>query len=155
MDLLYVWILGIIGIIIAYRWTERTMLKRHVLSQDFLSEEEFTSQWSAYLKHKEESGCYAIFFYDKPINPLSTEQRKRFKTLYIGQSKDIFYRVHEHFTGRGNDGAMRLITHGVPAYAVFLPAGLWHLNDYETRLIRAFKANKIGLNVQRGGGQKR
>ena len=153
--MLYISILGIIGIVIMGTLIERVQLKRSVLQQEFLSEEEFTSQWDAFLKHKEKSGCYAIFFYEKPINPYSIEQKKRFKTLYIGQSKDIFYRVHEHFTGRGNEGAMQLITHGVLAYAVFLPAGLWRLNDYEEKLIRAFRANKIGLNIQRGGGQKR
>ena len=150
-------VLGIIGISVLAHLARNHSLRRQVLGahHEFISSDEFHERWADGLKYREQNGCYALFFYEKQINPYSLKQRKRFKTLYVGQSKDLFFRVHEHFSGRGNDGVMRLLNHGTPAYAVFLPCGLWRMNEYEKALIKAFRANRNGLNIQAGGGKER
>lgn len=139
------------------RYYQLRMLRNSVLDMncEFVSSDEFFTRWENGLKYREASGCYALFFYDHPISLNSVSQRKRFRNLYIGQSENIFYRVHEHFSGRGNDGAMRLLSHGTPAYAVFLPCGLWRMNVYEKSLIRAFRSDIRGLNVRAGGARER
>lgn len=143
---------------VAYRILQNKRLRDDVLSlrREFLFLDEFMKKWEEGLNHVERSGCYCLFFYDKEIDVNSLPERRQYKYLYVGQSKDIFYRVHEHLTGRGNDSAMRLVSHGTPVYAVFLPCSLWRMNPYEKQLISVFNATgDRGLNKQSGGARRR
>ena len=143
--LAFVVLYGIYGLL--SRW----MLRAKVLQmhESFLSREEFLARWKDELSRKEESGCYALFFYKKYTRPAA------YDSVYIGQSQKIYHRLHQHLTGRGNVLAKRFMEQGYRVLCCPLPASLWRMNEYEKQLIRAFRANLYGLNRTAGGAKRR
>ena len=152
MLLIFVCLVGIVALYGGYVQLRRMLLKRHILkmSSSFISREDFLGRWKDELSWKEESGCYALFFYrNAPSSPLS------YDSVYIGQSERLYRRIWQHLSGKGNAAAKNLIKEGYHVLCCPLPASLWRLNEYEKDLICAFNSTTMGLNKNGGGARRR
>lgn len=72
---------------------------------------------------------------------------------YVGQSKRIFYRINNHFFGKGNRGVYYDYCHGDTFTIKIIPlikSNYTSLNKLERHTIAVFKAYRKGYNKTRG-----
>lgn len=134
-----------------------------VLRSHFMSSDEFNSSWitsnflcaskgaarcDGGLKYTDEPGCYIILVFDKPV---TDGNYSNYRDVYIGQSINMYQRVHGHFTGKGNGDVYADIKYGKCVYVHFIPCCEEELNCKEKELINLFGATE-SYNKRAGGG---
>jgi hypothetical protein len=98
-------------------------------------------------KYQDGSGCYVITIYRKPVKNNSW---KTYENVYVGQSTNVYQRVHNHFNGKGNGDVYADIKCGKWVYVSFVRCEEYELNDMEIKLIFIFNATE-SYNKTRGG----
>ena len=98
-------------------------------------------------KYQDGSGCYIITVYS---NRVTDGNWKKYENVYIGQSKHVCQRVHNHFNGKGNGDVYADIKYGKWVYVSFVRCEEYEMNDKEIELISVFNATK-SYNKTRGG----
>ena len=98
-------------------------------------------------KYQDGSGCYIITIYSDRV---TDGNWRKYENVYVGQSKMVYQRVHNHFNGRGNGDVYADIKHGKWVYVSFVRCEDHELNDTEIKLIAICNARK-SYNKTRGG----
>ena len=148
-------VMVIIAAVCSRRMTN-ARLRRKIKRGAFLHYTEFEENWivegtdvpTGY-KYNDRPGCYVIMIFDKKV------RGKRFsdyENIYIGQSVNVFQRVHNHFSGKGKGDVYADIKYGKEAYVRIVPCKAKRLNDMETSLIEAFSATD-SYNHTKGGAK--
>ena len=95
-----------------------------------------------YLYWSERNSCGVYLLFNKTKNK-----------YYIGQSKKVFYRINNHFNGRGNYGVYYDYCHGDVFTIRIIPlmkSNYNSLNKLERHTIMTFKSYRYGYNKTRG-----
>ncbi len=150
---------GIISYLCSERHRNRKIRKK-IANSKFLYYKDFDKNWikpgkpqRRYgYKYNDIPGCYIITLYDHKIS--SSREYLRYKNIYIGQSVNIFQRVHNHIHGKGKGDVYADIKYGQEAYIVFMPCKKEKMNALEKKLIRAFNSTK-SYNITKGGSKHR
>ncbi len=132
----------------------------HYLSASghWISSEEFLNDWiidrsrQKGYKYKQESGCYVIMTLDHPAR--KKEDFLNYRDVYVGQSLNVYGRVHNHFSARGNGKVYSDIRNGLYAYVRIVPCKPKKMNDLERELIALYHATD-SYNLTSGGAAKR
>lgn len=132
--------------------------KEKLIFSDFMSKKQFEENWIIE-KHGNKvingyqtiimPGCYIILLFDHP-----TTVFKNFRSVYVGQSVDVYKRVHNHFTGKGNGDVYADIKNGKYAYVKIIQCEKYELNDLEKELIAYYNATD-SYNKTAGGAKNR
>ena len=140
----------------------KNRLKRKIYSGKFLYYKDFENKWiisddsetsdgPAGFKYTDGPGCYVITIYKRPVRGKKWDD---YENIYIGQSVNIFKRVHNHFNGKGNGDVYADIKYGKYVYVRFIRCKKEEMNDLERNLISAFDATS-SYNKTKGGSTKR
>jgi len=103
-------------------------------------------------KYEDKSGCYVITIYKHKLT--AKFRYMRFEDVYVGQSQDIYWRVHNHFNAKGNGRIYGSIMAEKKVFVKFFPCKKKAMNNLERELIEYFHAEK-SFNYTAGGGKKR
>jgi hypothetical protein len=133
-------------------------LRDNVFNHKFITYKDFEKNWitakygkqgiSGY-KYMDTPGCYIILIFD---NPVIDDNFSNYINIYIGQSVNVFKRVHNHFNGKGNGDIYADIKYGKAAYVQFATCDKSQMNQVEKRLIQAFNSTS-SYNKTRGGAK--
>ena len=93
-------------------------------------------------------GCQALR--NLSIQDITNGNWKSYENVYVGQSKTIHQRVHNHFNGRGNGEVYADIQRGKWVYVSFVKCEEYEMNSKEIELIALFDATN-SYNKTRGG----
>lgn len=119
---------------------------------EFITANQFNRNWlssnSGYQKIHI-PGCYIILLSKNQI----TNDRD-FDDVYVGQSTDVYKRVHNHLMGKGNGDVYADIKYGRYAYIKIIPCAEQNLNEMEKNLIEFYNATD-SYNKTSGGGKIR
>lgn len=138
------------------RFQSNRKIRKSILSSNFVSAKNFKRKWivnqkqETGYKYHDRPGCYIITIYDK--NPYG--KWKNYKNIYVGQSINIYQRVHNHFTGKGKGDIYADIKNGKYVYVHFLFCSKRMMNWWEKKLIEAFHATD-SYNATGGGAKRR
>lgn len=165
MDFIYnaikLWIIFFLILLILFLFFEyrrKTKLKRNIYSGKFLYYKEFEDNWivSSHsseptgLKYNDGPGCYVITIYKRPVR---RKQWDTYENIYIGQSVNIYKRVHNHFNGKGNGDIYADIKYGKYVYVRFIRCKKEEMNNLEKNLISTFNATS-SYNKTKGGATR-
>ncbi len=112
---------------------------------------DFLEQWDTYRKN-DTSGCYIILIYKRKPRQSTVHKCKRYENIYIGQSVNMYKRVHNHLTGHGNGDVYADVKYGRHVYMKFIPCDITQLNEFEIRLIEEYNATQ-SYNRTKGGAK--
>ncbi len=160
-DIIKLWILFFIilmFLLILIQHRKKNKLKRKVYSGNFLYYQDFENRWiisdgrgksepPTGFKYEDGPGCYVITIYKHPVK---NKNWKKYENIYIGQSVNVFRRVHNHFNGKGNGDIYADIKYGKWVYVRFIRCEKQEMNDLEKRLIATFDATS-SYNKTKGG----
>ena len=103
------------------------------------------------LFYRDKPGCYAILIYRfGRILPFQAG----YENVYVGQSLEVYRRVHNHLNRKGNGDVYADLRDGKHIEIEIYPCKEKELNDLERRLIRKYHAMS-SYNRTAGGGTKR
>lgn len=134
---------------------KQARLRRKVKKGGFVLRDKFEQDWIIDEKERlgykycDLPGCYVILIYDKPVRG---KRFRKWENVYIGQSVNVFQRVHNHFNGKGNGDVYADIKYGKYAYVRIVPVKAKRLNEMEIALIGAFSATD-SYNKTKGGAK--
>ena len=159
IGILLLLIVGIILYLCSGRRRNRKIRKK-IANSRFLYYKDFDKNWikpgkprrKYGYKYNDMSGCYVITLYNHKIS--NSKEYLKYKNIYIGQSVNIFQRVHNHIHGKGKGDVYADIKYGQEAYIVFVPCKKEKMNALEKKLIRAFDSTK-SYNITKGGSKLR
>ena len=147
-----VWILGLILSLIYFIWIiSRWNLCEHYTMKRF--EDSWIQDRSRQkgLYYHDRPGCYVILSYRFPhILPFTFT----FSNVYVGQSMEVYRRVHSHLNRKGNGDVYADVRDGKHIEIEIYPCRPSHLNDLERKLIRKYHAEEY-YNRTAGGAKKR
>ena len=118
---------------------------------EYITAQEFLARWLDSFKDNDRPGCYVILIFDSKVKD---DNFKKYKNAYVGQSVNVFHRVHQHLTGHGNGDVYADLRNGKYLYVQVRICSEESLNDMERTLIGMFDYNKM-YNKTRGGGTER
>lgn len=137
---------------------EGIMNEEKQIERGFISMNEFENNWitrkygneviSGYQK-RQICGCYVILVFDQP-----TASYKNYQDVYVGQSVNVYKRVHNHFNGKGNGDIYADAKYGKYIYVKIIPCEAGEMNQMEKELISFYNATD-SYNKTSGGGVKR
>ena len=148
----YVWIIGTILLLLL-------ILNKvsHANFRESYTYKTFENKWiqnrnkEKGLKYRDKTGCYVIFIYRFPkLLPGNIG----YKNVYVGQSLEVYKRVHNHLNRKGNGDVYADVRDGKSIYIDIYPCTPKKLNELEKKLIRKYKAEKY-YNRTSGGATKR
>ena len=126
-----------------------------IYSGNFLYYKEFEENWiisrGSGLKYEDGPGCYVITIYNHPV---TDGNFSNYDNIYIGQSVNVFKRVHDHIKGKGNGDVYADIKYGKQVYIRFVRCKKESLNSVEKNLIASFNST-ASYNKTKGGAKKR
>lgn len=134
---------------------KQARLRRRVKRGGFVLRDKFEENWIVDEKKRlgykycDIPGCYVILIFDKPVRG---KRFRKWENVYIGQSVNVFQRVHNHFNGKGNGDVYADIKYGKYAYVRIVPVKAKRLNEMEIALIEAFSATD-SYNKTKGGAK--
>lgn len=143
-------IIFLLGLFILIR--EISSRGKWIYYQDFLNDWIVDSRRGKGLKYHDRPGCYVITVYDNPLK--SFDEVMNYENVYVGQSVNVYQRVHNHFSARGNGNVYGDIKDGKYVYVKIFPCREKELNDREKSLIGAYHA-MAGYNRTGGGAAVR
>lgn len=150
----FLFILFYIGLFVSiYRKNKK--LKNDILAQKFISYKRFENEWltsrkyKTGLKYQDKPGCYVILFFKEPV---INEDYSKYENVYVGQSINMYQRVHQHFNGKGNGDVYADIKYGKQVYVKFIPCDRTKMNKTEKELISAFRATNSYNRTKGGSG---
>lgn len=91
------------------------------------------------------SGCYVFTVYDN-----NSQNEFDYFGVYVGQSKHVYHRVHDHINGRGNKHVWMQKELGKKVCVKVVPCHTDDLNTLEKFLIKCFDAQN-SYNCTAGG----
>ena len=137
---------------------ENLIEEENDMVDDFIPMTKFEENWikrkcgneivSGY-QRKQMCGCYVILIFDYP-----TVSYEKFQNVYVGQSVNVYKRVHDHFNGKGNGDIYADAKYGKYLYVKIIPCEANEMNDLEKKLISFYESTK-SYNKTAGGGIKR
>lgn len=133
-------------------------IREDIYSSSFLYYKDFEQRWLSAtgtgkygerngFKYQDGSGCYIITIYTRPV---TNGDWSKYENVYVGQSKHVCQRVHNHFNGKGNGDVYADIKYGKWVYVSFVRCEEHEMNAKEIELISLFNATK-SYNKTRGG----
>lgn len=122
-------------------------VKSQVLKGRFVSADRFLSMYDGRLRSRRIPGCYVILVYKGRHAARSPEN---YLKGYVGQSVNVFSRIHEHLVGEGNEGVHSAIKAGRRIMVQPIPCSAESLNDMERLLIAAMSRDRL-YNMTDGG----
>lgn len=158
-DVLKLWIIFFIILMLLLVFItnrKKNKLKREIYSGTFLYYKDFEQRWIAKdksrtgFKYEDGPGCYVITIYHRPVK---RNRWKNYENIYIGQSVNVYQRVHNHFNGKGNGDIYADIKYGKHVYVRFIRCQKQEMNDLEKELIATFDATS-SYNKTKGGATK-
>ncbi len=147
-----VWVIGLIVFLVflVIRLSRMNACERYTM-------ERFERQWiedrktRKGLMYRDKPGCYAILIYRFPkILPFTAG----YSNVYVGQSLDVYHRVHNHLNRKGNGDVYADVRDGKHIELEIYPCRKEKLNELEIRLIRRYDAEAY-YNRTAGGGTHR
>lgn len=139
-----------------YRTEKKNIHKSSSNEIHSVSAEEFMEKWIIKdgnrkhgYKYSDMSGCYMIKIFENPIFD-DVFDSMDFSNIYIGQSKNIYKRVYNHLTGKGNGDVYADFKFGKNVYITFIPTAIDNMNFLEKHLIETYDAVK-SYNKTKGG----
>ncbi|MBQ9328518.1 MAG: GIY-YIG nuclease family protein [Solobacterium sp.] len=103
------------------------------------------------LRYQDKPGCYVILIYRFPhLLP----QTGGYSNVYVGQSLEVYQRIHNHLNRKGNGDVYADVRDGRHVEIEVYPCRKDQLNDLEIKLIRRYRAEEY-YNRTAGGGTKR
>lgn len=112
---------------------------------------DFLEQWDLYRK-ADTAGCYVILIYKKRPNKRSVRRCANYNEVYVGQSVNMYHRVHKHLTGYGNGDVYADVKYRRFVYLQFIPCKRTQLNAFEKELIEQYHAT-TSYNRTKGGAK--
>ncbi|MBR2677260.1 MAG: GIY-YIG nuclease family protein [Solobacterium sp.] len=147
-----VWILGLILSLLYLIW----VISRWNLCERYTMKR-FEACWiqdrsrQKGLYYHDRPGCYVILSYRLPhILPFTFT----FSDVYVGQSMEVYRRVHSHLNRKGNGDVYADVRDGKHIEIEIYPCKPSRLNDLEKTLIRKYHAEEY-YNRTVGGAKKR
>ncbi|MBR7006936.1 MAG: GIY-YIG nuclease family protein [Candidatus Methanomethylophilaceae archaeon] len=122
-------------------------VKSSVLRGKFVSADRFLSIYDDRLHSRRIPGCYVILVYK---GRHASRNPENYLMGYVGQSVNVFSRVHEHLVGEGNEGVRSAIKAGRRVMVQPFPCSAESLNDMERLLIAAMSRDRL-YNMTDGG----
>ena len=113
----------------------------------FISSNKFLQNYQ-FNRNYDKPGVYIILSYDEP--PASAEAKKNYCGVYVGQSKTIYNRVRQHFTGHGNGDVYHDVKAGRYVYVKLVFCEREDLNTLEKYFISYYNATEY-YNKTKGG----
>lgn len=146
------WLIGIVLLLV--------LLVKKISGSLFFEEytvKKFEKHWIADrkkekgLKYQDRPGCYVILIYRHPrLLPFALG----YEEVYVGQSTNVYSRVHNHINRKGNGDVYADIKEGKSVIIDIYPCKARQLNTIEKKLIRKYHADRY-YNRTAGGGKKR
>lgn len=144
--------------IIIWQEIRRGKIKKDTYNSSFVYYKDFEKYWLSMtgtgrygnrdgFKYQDGSGCYIITVYPTRV---TDGKWKNYENVYVGQSKCVYQRVHNHFNGKGNGDVYADIKYGKWVYVSFVRCEEYELNQKEIELISIFNATR-SYNKTRGG----
>lgn len=116
-----------------------------------INHHDFLKQWDTY-RHKDTPGCYVILIYKKRPTKHNIRRCVNYSEVYVGQSVNMYRRVHKHLTGYGNGDVYADVKYRKFVYLQFIPCKRTQLNAYEKELIERYNAT-ASYNKTKGGAK--
>ncbi len=114
--------------------------RRSVLAGRFVPSGRFLSMYEDALHSRRVPGCYVILVYK---GRRASRKPENYLKGYVGQSVNVFRRVHKHLTGSGNAGIFEDVEAGRRVMVQIVPCSSDSLNDMERLLISAMDRGKL------------
>ncbi len=121
--------------------------RRSVLSGRFVASDRFLSMYDNGLHSNRMPGCYVILVYKGRI---ASRKPESYLKGYVGQSVNVFRRVHKHLSGGGNANIFEDVKAGRRVMVQIVPCSSDSLNDMERLLIAAMDRGRL-YNMTDGG----
>lgn len=142
----------------AYERKQQEKIREEIYRGSFIYYQDFEKRWLSVtgtgkygnrdgFKYQDGPGCYIITVYS---NRVTDGNWKNYENVYVGQSKQVCQRVHNHFNGKGNGDVYADVKYGKWVYVSFVRCEEYEMNDKEIELISVFNAKK-SYNKTRGG----
>ncbi len=136
------------------------MMFLHVVSVQgkWISSEEFMNDWiidrnkQKGYKYQDRPGCYVIMTFDHSLK--NQDDLLHYQNVYVGQSLNVYHRIFNHFSARGNGKVYSDIRNGMYAYVRIVPCKAKQLNEKEKELIELYHATN-SYNQTSGGATHR
>lgn len=139
--------------------TQNNILKK--CETEFIHHKTFLNKWiidskhrrglKRGLKYEDSSGCYVILIFNHEV---TNGDYSDYRDVYVGQSKKIYNRVHNHFIGKGNGDVYCDVRNEMYVYVKFYKCCESEMNDLEKRLIALYDATTSYNKTHGGSGQK-
>lgn len=143
------------GLILFLIWIILRLSRMHLCER--YSMRQFEGKWiedrktKKGLMYRDKPGCYAILIYRFPhLLPFTAG----YSNVYVGQSLEVYHRVHNHLNRKGNGDVYADVRDGRHIEIEIYPCRKDKLNDLEIELIRKYDAEEY-YNRTAGGGTKR
>ncbi len=135
------------------RYAARHKLLLKVRAAEPIYCKQYLSSWKYYYR-KQDSGCYVITIYNHKPADATVRRCKRFSSIYVGQSVNVYKRVRNHLTGHGNGDVYADVRENKWVYVRLIPCEEKDMNKLEKSLISLFNATKY-YNKTCGGSARR
>ena len=143
------------GLIVLLAWAVFRLSRMHLCER--YSMKRFENLWIEDRKtkkgliYRDKPGCYVILIYRfPPVLPGSAG----YSNVYVGQSLEVYHRVHNHLNRKGNGDVYADVRDGKHIEIEVYPCRKDKLNEMEIQLIRKYDAEEY-YNRTAGGAAKR
>ena len=102
-------------------------------------------------RYEKKPGVYVILIFNKRVRGGNFYN---YRDVYVGQSKTMANRVHNHLIGKGNGDVYADVKYGKYVYIQLNYCNYGEMNDLEKKLIKKYNAQE-SYNNTKGGGIER
>ena len=126
-------------------------------STDFIYYKDFLKDWiidrtmKQGYRYEKKPGVYVILIFNKRVRGGNFYN---YRDVYVGQSKTMANRVHNHLIGKGNGDVYADVKYGKYVYIQLNYCNYGEMNDLEKKLIKKYNAQE-SYNNTKGGGIER
>ena len=143
-------ILAILTIALIFINKKKMSIKATILGSECINHKEFEKNWSGSgggkrafntgYKYMSCCGCYVITIFSK--KPDESDHTK-YEKVYVGSGNNVFLKIHNHFTGKGNPDIASACKKGKYVYASIIPCDKDNLEKTEKQLSAIFAETKF------------
>jgi hypothetical protein len=128
---------------------KKKSIKSTILNTECINHKEFEKNWSGGSGRKGFNtgyrflsccGCYIITVFSKRVED---GDYTKYDRVYVGSSNNVFLKIHNHFTGRGNPEIANACKKGKYVYVSIVPCEKEKLEKTEKQLTAIFSETKL------------